>query len=145
MTIAGLKATHGPLTIKLGPFSKTITPGPNERVGWGAIGFKFKVDGKTVLNLGDTLLHLNEWQQINKPDILMIPIGGKVAHNTMDEEDALEVVRMMNPELVIPCHYNVPAFFNKKYCPADDIMFKHEVDKIGAKCVILHKDESIEI
>jgi L-ascorbate metabolism protein UlaG (beta-lactamase superfamily) len=87
----------------------------------------------------------NEWASIKHPDVLMIPIGGKAAHNTMDEEEALQAVRMMKPKLVIPCHYNCPAFFTKKYCAADDKMFKHAVEQTGAKCVILHEDESIEI
>jgi L-ascorbate metabolism protein UlaG (beta-lactamase superfamily) len=145
MSITGLKATHGPLVLKLGPFSKTVHPGPEERVGWGAIGFKIQLDGKTIVNLGDTLLHVEEWASIRNPDVLMIPIGGKAAHNTMDEEEALQAVRMMKPKLVIPCHYNCPAFFTKKYCAADDKMFQKEVEKTGAECVILHEDESIEI
>ena len=44
MSVTGLKATHGPLRLKLGPFSKTVTPGPEERVGWGAMGFKIHLD-----------------------------------------------------------------------------------------------------
>jgi L-ascorbate metabolism protein UlaG (beta-lactamase superfamily) len=145
MSITGLKATHGPLVLKLGPFSKTVHPGPEERVGWGAIGFKIQLDGKTIVNLGDTLLHTNEWASIKNPGVLMIPIGGKAAHNTMDEEEALQAVRMMEPKLVIPCHYNCPAFFSKTFNPADDTMFKHAVEQTEAECVILHEDESIEI
>jgi len=57
MSITGIKATHGPFTFKFGPFSKTLHPGPKERIGWGAIGFKIQLDGKTLVNLGDTLLH----------------------------------------------------------------------------------------
>ncbi len=60
----------------------------------------------------------------------MIPIGGKVLHNTMDEEEALQAVRIMRPKLVIPCHYNLPGFFSKNYNPADDKMFKNEVEKM---------------
>ena len=77
MKITGIKATHGSLTIGLGPLSKEISPGPTERIGWGAIGFKIELDGKVIVNLGDTLLHLEEWRSINHPDVLMIPIGGK--------------------------------------------------------------------
>ena len=46
MSITGIKTTHGNLKIKLGPFSKTLKPGPEERVGWGAIGFNIQLDGK---------------------------------------------------------------------------------------------------
>jgi len=145
VSITGIKTTHGPLTFKLGPFSKTLKPGPEERIGWGAIGFKIELDGKSILNLGDTLLHEKEWREIRNPDILMIPIGGKAVHNTMDEEEALQAVRIMKPKLVIPCHYNCPAFFSKNYNPADDKVFKKEVEKMEIECVILRKDDSIEI
>ncbi|MEN7982447.1 MAG: MBL fold metallo-hydrolase [Nanoarchaeota archaeon] len=145
MKITGIKTTHGPLTFKFGPFSKTLNPGPKERIGWGAIGFKIQLDGKTIVNLGDTLLNKKEWKKIKKPDVLMIPIGGKTAHNTMDEEEALQAVKIIKPKLVIPCHYNCPAFFSKNGNPADDKMFKEEVEKMGIKCVILNKGESIDI
>ncbi|NNC64362.1 MAG: MBL fold metallo-hydrolase, partial [Gammaproteobacteria bacterium] len=39
LTITGIKATHGDLVIKLGAVSKTIRPGSEERIVWGAIGF----------------------------------------------------------------------------------------------------------
>jgi len=145
MSITGIKTTHGPLTFKLGPFSKTLKPGPEERMGWGAIGFKIELDGKSIVNLGDTLFHEKEWREIKNPDILMIPIGGKAVHNTMDEEEALQAVRIMKPKLVIPCHYNCPAFFSKNYNPANDKVFKKEVEKIEIECVILRKGDSIEI
>jgi L-ascorbate metabolism protein UlaG (beta-lactamase superfamily) len=145
MSISGIQATHGELVLKFGPFSKTIKPGPEERIGWGAIGFKIQVDGKTLVNLGDTLLHSEEWQEIRNPDVLMIPIGGKTAHNTMDEGEALQAVRVMRPKLVIPCHYNYPAFFTRKYNAADDGMFKTEVDRLGTKCALLYKGDSIDI
>jgi len=73
MSITGIKTTHGPLTFKIGPFSKTLTPSPEERMGWGAIGFKIKLDGKSIVNLGDTLLHEKAWSNIKNPDVLMIP------------------------------------------------------------------------
>jgi len=145
MSITGIKATHGSVTLKVGPLSKTLKPGPDERVGWGAIGFNIQLDGKSVVNLGDTLLHEKEWQSIKNPDILMTPIGGKTVHNTMDEKEAIQAVKIMQPKLVIPCHYNSPALFSKKYNPADDKMFKKEVEKMGIECVVLRKGDSIEI
>ncbi len=145
MTITGLKTTHGPLTFKLGPLSKTFTPGPEDRIGWGSLGFKIDIDGLTLVNLGDTLLHLDEWKTIKDPDVLMIPIGGRTAHNTMDEKEALEAVRLMRPKLVIPCHYNCPALFSKSLNPADADWFKKEVEALGLSCSILKKGDSISI
>ncbi len=145
MSITGIKTTHGSLRLKFGPFSKTLHPGPKERIGWGAIGFEIELDGKKIVNLGDTLLHEKEWSRIHAPDVLMIPIGGKMVHNTMDEQEALQAIRIIKPKLVIPCHYNCPAFFSKKYNPADDKMFKKEVEKMGIKCVILKMSDSVEL
>ena len=143
MIIKGIKTTNGPLTIKLGPIKKTEYPGPNERVGWGAIGFEIKYSGKTVVNLGDTLLQAEEWEQIQNPDVLMIPIGGRLVENTMDENEAIEAVKIIQPKLVIPMHYNCPILFKKHYNKADDILFKQEVEKLGLECKILGKAESL--
>ena len=144
MYITGIKTTHGELILKLGPFSKTVKPGPEERVGWGAIGFEIDLDGEKIINLGDTLLHEKEWQTIIEPDVLMIPIGGKAIHNTMDVEEALQAVNIIQPKLVIPCHYNCPAFFTKTYNPADDELFKRKVEEMGTKCTILGIGDSID-
>lgn len=145
MSITGIKTTHGSLTFKLGPFSKTFHPGPKERVGWGAIGFEIKLNGKTLANLGDTLLHKKEWKKIKNPNVLVIPIGGRTIPSTMNEKEALEAVRIMKPKLVIPCHYNCPALFSKNYNPADDTMFKREVEKMGIECSIMKYGDSINI
>ena len=145
MSITGIKTTHGEVTLKIGPFSKTVKPGPNERVGWGAIGFDIALNDKRIVNLGDTLLHEKEWQKINEPDVLMIPIGGKAIHNTMDVKEAMQAVKIMRPKLVIPCHYNCPQFFTKTYNPADDELFKREVEMTGSKCAILDMGGSIDL
>ena len=145
MTVGTIKTTHGALTLKVGPLNIRKKPGPGERVGWGSTGYSIDVDGKKIVNLGDTLLHVEEWAHINEPDVLMIPIGGKTTHNTMDELDALKAVAAIQPKLVIPCHYNLPAFFTNKYCPADVSMFKSGVEKLGSSCAVLNNGDSISI
>ena len=145
MTITGIKATHGVMIMKIGPISKKFTPGPDERVGWGGIGFNIQLDGKSIVNLGDTLLHEKEWQSIKNPDVLMIPIGGRIIPNTMDEKEAIQAVKLMQPKLVIPCHYNSLGLFSNKYNPADDKMFKEEVEKMGIECAIIRKGDSIDV
>ena len=145
LSVTGVKATHGDLVLRVGPFAKTVHPGPEERIGWGAIGFDIKMGGKRIVNLGDTLLHKAEWKTISKPDVLMIPIGGKTAHNTMDEDGALQAVSIMKPKIVIPCHYNCPGLFSKKYNPADDEYFKREATKMGSNCIILKNGELMKV
>ena len=145
ISITGIKTTHGPLTFRVGPFTKTIRPGPNERVGWGAIGFQIECDGRTFVNLGDSLLEHEAWKGIHAPDVLMIPIGGTKSPNTMNESEALSAVAAMKPNMVIPCHYNCPALFSKKCNPANDLFFKEEVEKMASACTILHESESVEL
>lgn len=145
MSITGIKATHGELVLKSGPYSKTFKPGPEERIGWGALGFDIKLDEKRLVNLGDTLLHEKEWQSIQQPDVLMIPIGGKIAHNTMDVDAAVQAVKIIQPKLVIPCHYDCPGLFTKFLNPADDQLFKKEVEQAGSHCKILRAGDSLVV
>jgi L-ascorbate metabolism protein UlaG (beta-lactamase superfamily) len=145
MMITGLKAVHGPLRLKIGPITKTKHPGPEERVGWGAIGFKIELNGSTIVNLGDTLLNLEDWQAIKKADVLILPIGGREAHNTMDETEALQAIKTLRPKVVIPCHYNLPALFSREYCKADEAMFKIQVEKSGSECRILKYGDETEV
>jgi len=145
MTVTGVKTTHGELVLKIGPFSSVVKPGPKERIGWGSIGFDIYINGKRILNLGDTLLHAKGWERFIGPDVLMIPIGGKVAHNTMDEEEALQAVKIIEPKLVIPCHYNCPGLFSKALNPADDKMFRKRVGALGVQCVIMKAGDTLDL
>ena len=145
MRIKGIKTSHGPLTIKVGPFKKTEYPEKNKRVGWGALGFEITCNGKTIVNLGDSLLEAEEWKKIKNPDILMIPIGGGQANNTMDEFEALEAIKIIQPKLVIPMHYDLPILFNKHYASVDEAMFIREVEEMEMDCKILKKRQSVII
>jgi len=61
----------------------------------------------------------------------------------MDDRRSLQPERKLNAR--VPCHYNCPAFFSKKYSPADENMFKNEVNKLGIECKLLYSGDSIEI
>ncbi len=122
-----------------------MNPGPNERIGWGAIGFEIRVNNKSIVNLGDTILLKTEWKTINSPDVLMIPIGGGDVHNTTNENEALETVEMIKPSLVIPCHYNCGGLHRKNANPANEKYFYDEVKKLGFDCALLRASESIEL
>jgi len=51
----------------------------------------------------------------------MIPIGGDILPNTMGVDDAVEAVKLIQPRLVIPVHFNSPFLWRKNVNPADDI------------------------
>ena len=70
-----------------------------------AAGAVFTVEGKTIYHCGDTGIFgdMKLIGEIDKIDILLIPIGGNY---TMDIDDAVRAVTMINPELAIPMHYN---------------------------------------
>ncbi len=145
LTVTGIKTSHGSLVLRVGPFSRTVVPGPEERIGWGAIGFHIQFNGTSIVNLGDTLLHEKDWANIPSPDILMVPIGGKDVHNTMDEIEAAKATEIIRPRIVIPCHYNCPGLFSKRLNPGDEQFFKKEVERPGTSCIILGAGESVNV
>lgn len=145
LRITGIKAVHGPLRFKFGPFKKTIKPGKEERIGLGAIGFKIELDCYTLVNLGDTLLLEDEWKSLGEVDVLMIPIGGGRYGNTMDEAEALKAIKIVKPKYVIPCHYNCSSFLAKNRSLLDISEFTNQVEKFETKCIALKQSESFEI
>lgn len=70
--------------------------------------YQIKMDGLTLVHLGDLGEKLNEKQteELNGADILMIPVGGIF---TIDAVVASEVVGQIEPKIVIPMHYLVPG------------------------------------
>ena len=139
-----VRSLHGPIALPVFGFTHRATPGPDERVGLGSMGFRITIGDKTLLNLGDSLL-LQEWESTSA-DVLMLPIGGLGQDTwTMDVDDALAAVELIAPERVIPCHYSVPLLLKRKFAWADDQRFKREAEKRGAECTILKRGESLVI
>jgi L-ascorbate metabolism protein UlaG (beta-lactamase superfamily) len=63
------------------------------------------IDGFHIVHLGDlgeTQLTDQQLSDLGKPDILMIPVGGKF---TIDGNQARGIVNQLQPRLVIPMHY----------------------------------------
>ncbi len=141
MDITGIPVRHGVVPLRLGPIRVTVRPGPGKRVGWGAVGFAIGLNGRTIVNLGDTLLLEEIWQELPGPDILMVPIGG--AGNVMDVKEAVRAVRAIRPRRVIPCHYDCAAFFSENANPADARLFEREVQALGVDCSILTAGQTL--
>ena len=108
------------------------------RVGLGAVGFWFTLEGKSLLNLGDTLLLEEAWRD-ERPDVLMIPIGGMM---TMDVEAALRAVEAIAPRVVVPVHHNWDILFYHR--PADVDGFVAGVRELGCEPVCLARRQTVE-
>ena len=144
VTFEAIRSKHGPIAIPILGFTIRQKPGPNERVGLGSMGFKISIGNKSVVNLGDSLL-LSDWEGL-RPTVLMLPIGGLGENTwTMDVDDALQAVERIDPDLVIPCHYNVPLFWKRRFAPADDERFRVGVEALGKECRILGEGEILEV
>lgn len=71
------------------------------------IVFKILLDGITITHLGD-LGHLpgeDLVEALKDTDILMVPVGG---FYTIGPKEAVKLVEMIKPEIIIPMHYNDP-------------------------------------
>lgn len=139
-----IKTQHGPIEVSILGLKFRQQPGPDERVGIGAMGFRITLSGQSVVNLGDTIFQ-PEWKGL-APDVLMLPIGGLGKSTwTMDVGEALKAVEIISPKVVIPCHYNVPFLWKRTFARADDERFKRGVEALGSRCVLLGDGESVDI
>lgn len=70
-----------------------------------AVGFIVQMKGCSIYHAGDTGLFADMQliEDIYKPDVALLPIGGRY---TMDPEDAARAVALIRPKIAIPMHYN---------------------------------------
>ncbi len=94
-------------------------------------GLIVRFGGKTIYFAGDTAL-FSDMKLIGEEgiDIAILPIGDLF---TMGPDDAVRAVTFVDPEIVIPCHYNTfPALAQ------DGPAFKQRVDsETGATTILL--------
>ena len=98
-----------------------------------AVGVIIEIDGKRIIVTGDTCLRLeraNEYLSKGAIDIMIAPING--AYGNLNEDDCVELCKVLNPKLTIPCHYGLfathkgqPGVFMeimKEKCPGQDYL-----------------------
>jgi L-ascorbate metabolism protein UlaG (beta-lactamase superfamily) len=95
-------------------------------------GLLIHIGDRLIYHLGDTAL-FSDIQLIakrgDKVDLALVPIGG---HYTMDRYDAVTAVGFIEPQQVIPCHYNTfPPI------EADAQAFKQDVQQAGFSEVLV--------
>jgi L-ascorbate metabolism protein UlaG (beta-lactamase superfamily) len=144
ITIAGLPTQHGRIRMRVLGITYARSPGESERVGYGSLGYRIRIGGRSVVTLGDSLLQ-REWAGL-EPDLLMLPIGGLGNHSwTMDVDEAVEAVRIIAPAHVIPCHYDLPFLWYRHAAAADVSRFKARVEELGIACSPLDYGEELAL
>jgi L-ascorbate metabolism protein UlaG (beta-lactamase superfamily) len=116
--------------VKLVPAWHTATS-PSGTVHTPA-GLLIFIGDRLIYHLGDTCL-FSDLQLIarrgDRVDVALVPIGG---HYTMDRYDAVTAVEFIQPQQVIPCHYNTfPPI------ETDVEAFKQDVQNAGLSEVIV--------
>lgn len=73
-------------------------------------GVIITVDGKRILNVGDTSLHLDwkdEYLKCGAIDVLIAPING--AFGNLNEQENVELTEALQPKLTVPSHFGMFA------------------------------------
>lgn len=68
------------------------------------------IDGKHILEVGDTSLHLDwteEYLKAGALDVLIAPING--AYGNLNEQENVTLTKVLKPKLTIPCHFGMFA------------------------------------
>ena len=68
------------------------------------------VDGKHILEAGDTSLHLDwkaEYLKEGALDVLIAPING--AYGNLNEQEQVDLTAALKPQLTVPCHFGMFA------------------------------------
>ncbi|MCP3940790.1 MAG: metal-dependent hydrolase [Desulfobacteraceae bacterium] len=115
----------------------SVTP-DNECHG-SATGILIHVEDKIIYHMGDTGLFsdLKLIGEMNRVDLLLAPIGDNF---TMGIEDAVKACEFVNPDIVIPIHYNTFPVIQ-----ADPLNFKQKVENQGISCQVLDFGQQITL
>jgi L-ascorbate metabolism protein UlaG (beta-lactamase superfamily) len=110
--------------------------------------YVFETEEMRLCHMGDLGADLSEKQleEINGVDILMIPVGGKY---TIDGEKAADIVRKIEPKVVIPMHYKMPGLVadvsdEKKFCSEMGNCPKDKISKFTTEAKDI-EEKSMEV
>lgn len=96
--------------IKAGDFIVDFVNCDHGEAAPDAVGVIVTVDGKRILETGDTCLRLDrvkEYLSKGPLDVLIAPING--AYGNMNEEEFAVLIDVLKPKVAIPCHYGMFA------------------------------------
>ena len=126
-------------TVKLVPAWHTSSYGETFLAPGVPAGLVVRMGGRTIYFAGDTCL-FSDMKLIGEEglDVAVLPIGD---HFTMGPADAVRAVRLLEPQLVVPCHYNTFPPIEQ-----DPERFKALVEEqTSARCLVLRPGESVDL
>ena len=90
--------------------------------------FLMEVDEISICHLGDLghALTTGQVEKLDNVDVLLIPVGGV---STINAPVAAEVVRQLEPKVVVPMHYKTPAL-NRELEPVERFLKEMGVKEV---------------
>ncbi len=83
--------------------------------------YLMEIDDVSVCHLGDLghVLTTKQEEQVDNVDVLLLPVGGG---STINVRTAIEVVRQLEPKIVLPMHYQTDAVKKRELAPVDGFL-----------------------
>jgi len=93
--------------------------------------YLMEVDGVSVCHLGDLghVLTAEQIENLENVDVLLLPVGGV---STINAPMAAEVVRQLEPKVVIPMHYKTPAL-NRELEPVERFIKEMGIKEVNSQ------------
>lgn len=118
--------------IKISTFPSYNLDKPFHRKDEGWVGYLVKINGLIVYFAGDTDLipemqKLTGHKQPDKTFVAVLPIGGRF---TMNVEEAVEAVKLIQPSLAIPMHYGTIIGTNEDAEEFVNLCKKENIDAV---------------
>ena len=107
----------------------------HDAVGGSQLGkntvYVMEVDGVSVCHLGDLghVLTTGQVEELGTVDVLLLPVGGV---STINASMAAEVVRQLEPKVVIPMHYQTMAL-NWNLEPVDKFLKEIGIKEVSSQ------------
>ena len=106
----------GVLVIGIGTFHDSVR---GQTRGKNTV-YLMEIDGISIGHMGDLghVLTSEQVEEIGDIDVLLLPVGGG---STINAAMAAEVIRQLEPKVVIPMHYKTPSL-QRELDPVDDFL-----------------------
>lgn len=112
--------------------------------------YVIEIEGIFIAHLGDLghKLSDSDLEALGSIDVLMIPVGG---HYTIDHKVAAEIVRSVEPKVILPMHYQSEGLNPSIFASLEGVdefvnelgLKKEEMKKLSIKEASLNPDEQV--